>query len=60
MSRRTWSGCQDGADTISYSIIGGGHTWPGAAIDLKQYGLTTHQIDATTTIWDFFEQHRRS
>jgi polyhydroxybutyrate depolymerase len=59
VSRRTWSGCKDDATTISYSIVGGGHTWPGAAVKLPQYGLTTSQIDATATIWDFFKQHSR-
>jgi polyhydroxybutyrate depolymerase len=41
---------------VLYSIIGGGHTWPGA-IPLPKFGLTTTQINASATIWAFFAAH---
>jgi polyhydroxybutyrate depolymerase len=41
---------------VLYSIIGGGHTWPGA-IPIPRLGLTTKQIDASSAIWDFFAAH---
>jgi polyhydroxybutyrate depolymerase len=41
---------------VLYSIIGGGHTWPGA-IPIASLGMTTKQIDASSTIWDFFAAH---
>lgn len=28
---RTWSGCDEGIDVQLYTVIDGGHTWPGAA-----------------------------
>jgi polyhydroxybutyrate depolymerase len=53
---RTWPNCRSGGDAVFYIIDGGGHTWPGA-IPLPALGLTTTQIDATSTIWNFFKAH---
>jgi polyhydroxybutyrate depolymerase len=54
-----YSGCQEGANVELYSIDGGGHTWPGAAVDAAPdvLGPTTHEISATDLIWDFFVAH---
>lgn len=38
-----------------YKIINGGHTWPGAPIDI---GVTNHDIDASVEIWRFFRQYK--
>lgn len=38
-----------------YKIINGGHTWPGAPVDI---GVTNHDIDASIEIWRFFSQYR--
>ncbi|HEY2814018.1 MAG TPA: PHB depolymerase family esterase [Acidimicrobiales bacterium] len=54
---RTWHGCQDGTDVTFYIVDGGGHTWPGSAIKVAGLGLTTDQVDASSTIWAFFQQH---
>ncbi|HEX4492854.1 MAG TPA: PHB depolymerase family esterase [Acidimicrobiia bacterium] len=56
VSRRAWKGCEGTSEVVLYSIIGGGHTWPGA-IAIPRLGLTTKQIDASSTIWDFFAAH---
>lgn len=40
-----------------FKIIGGGHTWPGGAIDLPSYGPTNRDIEATREIWNFFQLH---
>lgn len=51
--RRQWSGCIDGTSVVLYSVLGGGHSWPGA--DPKaSIGLTTEQVSATTQALDFF------
>jgi polyhydroxybutyrate depolymerase len=55
--RRTWNNCKDGSAAVFYIIDGGGHTWPGSAFSPPQLGLTTTQINASQTIWDFFKQH---
>jgi polyhydroxybutyrate depolymerase len=54
--KRTWSGCQAGGEVVFYIIDGGGHTWPGS-IPIDRLGMTTKQIDASATIWDFFQAH---
>ena len=46
---RRYRSCDLGADVDLYTIIGGGHTWPGSAITLGKPGLTTSTIDATRT-----------
>ena len=57
---RRFRGCDDGAAVDFFVIEGGGHTWPGAAFDLSSRGLgsTTKDLDATETMWAFFERHR--
>jgi polyhydroxybutyrate depolymerase len=43
---------------ILYGIYGGGHTWPGSPFDAPfELGLTSMDINATETIWAFFEAH---
>jgi polyhydroxybutyrate depolymerase len=54
-----WSCPADGTTEL-YTIVGGGHTWPGSAFDTKiasVTGRTTSSIDATAMIWSFFEDH---
>ena len=58
--RRTWTGCHAGSAVVLYSVLGGGHTWPGSPITLATgtFGATTHQIDATGLMLAFFDRHR--
>ncbi len=53
-----YSNCAQGADVIFYTIAGGGHSWPGGN-PLPEFiaGPTTQDIDATHTMWDFFQLH---
>jgi polyhydroxybutyrate depolymerase len=46
------------ADVIFYTIAGGGHAWPGGG-QLPEFivGYTTRDVDATWTMWDFFQSH---
>ena len=56
----TYHNCIEGdGEALLYAVIGGGHTWPGAAIDLpvSDVGVTTHAISATSLMWDFFRAH---
>jgi polyhydroxybutyrate depolymerase len=57
--RETWCGGKNGSEVIAYTIEGGGHTWPGAAQYLPKFavGIVSHNLDATATIWRFFESH---
>jgi polyhydroxybutyrate depolymerase len=53
----TFPRCHFGdGEALLYAVIGGGHTWPGAE-DAPFLGMTTHEIDATELMWEFFEAH---
>jgi polyhydroxybutyrate depolymerase len=53
----TFPNCLLGSgEVLLYTIIEGGHTWPGAAaLPVETAGATSQQISATDTMWDFFE-----
>ena len=54
---RQWPGCTPPGEVRFYIIEGGGHTWPGAAIDVSFLGKTTREISASETLWAFFQAH---
>jgi polyhydroxybutyrate depolymerase len=53
-----YTGCDQDADVIYYTIDGGGHTWPGGD-PLPEWitGATSDDIDATRLMWEFFQEH---
>ena len=46
-------------DVVLYTIINGGHTWPGGLqyAPAEAIGPTIRNFDATKTIWTFFKAH---
>jgi polyhydroxybutyrate depolymerase len=54
VTEETWGGCRDGADVALYTISGKGHSWPGSSMPAR---ITTHDINATDVIWEFFAAH---
>lgn len=50
-----YSGGDAGSTVELYRVNGGGHTWPGAPIDI---GVTNHDFSASVEIWRFFSQYR--
>ena len=54
--RQQWPACEGGAAVGLFTIVGGGHTWPGAN-PKKGFGLTTQQVSATTRILAFFRHY---
>jgi polyhydroxybutyrate depolymerase len=44
-----------------YTVIGGGHTWPGGEqyLPVSMGGQTSRDFDASETIWRFFRSHVR-
>jgi len=48
----------DGTRVCLYSILGGGHTWPGGYQYLPEWfiGKTCRDIDANQVLWDFFDE----
>ena len=54
--RATYGPCRSTSDVALYTVIGGGHTWPGTAW-FPLLGPVSRQINATEIIWEFFERH---
>jgi polyhydroxybutyrate depolymerase len=54
--RVTYGPCKRTSEIALYTVIGGGHTWPGTAW-IPLLGPVSRQINATEIIWEFFERH---
>lgn len=56
-----YTGCAGGATVELYTISGAGHTWPGGPpltrSVTKLLGPQSNAVNASTTIWSFFEAH---
>ena len=57
--REVYAGGKHGTEVVVYVIDGGGHTWPGGPQYLPAFlvGKTSHNLDGTQAIWDFFKRH---
>ena len=57
----TWSGCDEGAEVVLYTIDGGRHDWPGSGFGPPPWpeGMSP-TLYATDLIWQFFAAHARS
>jgi polyhydroxybutyrate depolymerase len=53
----TWTGCTGSSSVELYTIIGGGHAWPGGLGGLADSDQPTTAISATQLIWTFFAAH---
>ena len=60
MTIQSFTGCLDGTEVTGYLVNGGGHAWPGGNPlgSTDEFGVTTHQFDASELIWTFFSRHR--
>jgi polyhydroxybutyrate depolymerase len=56
--KTAYSGGKNNTEVISYVISEGGHTWPGGS-QSPLVGKTTHNLDATLEIWNFFKRHSK-
>ncbi len=50
----TYSPCDDDVEILLYTINNGGHTWPGAPINI---GVTNYDIHASAEVWKFFSKY---
>ena len=57
--QRTYRGCGGGAEVALYTVIGGGHTWPGGwqYLPARLVGRTSRDVNASEAIWQFFQAH---
>ncbi|WP_175470984.1 extracellular catalytic domain type 1 short-chain-length polyhydroxyalkanoate depolymerase [Hymenobacter psychrophilus] len=53
--RQVFSGGRNGSVVEHYRIIGGGHTWPGAPVNI---GVTNRDIDASKVVWQFLRRYQ--
>ena len=56
--RAEYTNCADGAAVVLYTILEGGHTWPGGK-PMPEWlvGRTSRGVDATRQMWTFFSEH---
>ena len=52
--RIEYNDCNGESRVVFYKVTGGGHTWPGAPINI---GVTSHDFDASVEIWRFFRPY---
>ncbi|TFG52843.1 MAG: hypothetical protein E4H37_04875, partial [Gemmatimonadales bacterium] len=58
VTRLEYTDCVGDAAVVLYTVIGGGHTWPGGAPQPEWYlGTTSNSVDATSQMWIFFREH---
>ncbi len=58
VSGLTYPGCAAGAEVTLYTIDEGGHTWPGGPEIVRLLlGPTSQDIDASATLWAFYQKH---
>ncbi len=49
----SWRNCDSSKQVIHYRVIGGGHSWPGAPVNIN---VTNQDFNASGVIWNFFNQ----
>ena len=56
-----YTGCAAAVEVAFYTILGGGHTWPGTGETIPEFiaGVTNTDIEASAIMWDFFTQYSR-
>jgi polyhydroxybutyrate depolymerase len=53
-----YTNCEQNAEVYLYTIYDGGHTWPGGEhMPGFVVGHSTNDIDATTSMWNFFSRY---
>jgi polyhydroxybutyrate depolymerase len=59
--RLEYPDCAEDAAVVLYTLLGGGHSWPGGKPPPEWWvGPTNTSIDATSAMWAFFREHRLS
>jgi hypothetical protein len=56
VTKSTYSG-NGNIKVVMYTVNGGSHTWPGAALDIGGL-VTNHDLNASQEIWDFFKNYQ--
>jgi polyhydroxybutyrate depolymerase len=59
VKQTAYENCDAGSEVVLLTVIGGGHTWPGAPERRrmnKRTGRTSYDINASEVIWNFFKR----
>lgn len=54
-----YEGCRDDAAVELYTVLGGGHAWPGGRPGWRGGDVPSGELDASRVIWAFFAPHPR-
>lgn len=54
-----YAACASGGSVALYTVVNGGHVWPGSPFNLAMLGLVSQDFDATYVIWDFVKRFAR-
>jgi polyhydroxybutyrate depolymerase len=58
VTRLEYTNCADNAPVVLYTVLGGGHSWPGGKPDPEwMVGPTSNGVDATREMWAFYREH---
>jgi polyhydroxybutyrate depolymerase len=57
IQHETWQNCDGPVAVELYTIIGGGHSWPGGQSGWEGANQPTQTISASQLIWEFFQAH---
>lgn len=57
IQHEVWTGCNGSTSVELYTIIDGGHSWPGGARGRANGDAPTQSISASQLIWEFFAAH---
>ena len=57
IKHEVWTGCAASTSVELYSVIGGGHAWPGGTAGRTDADQPTQTISASQLIWKFFAAH---
>jgi polyhydroxybutyrate depolymerase len=53
---KRYTDCEQNAQAVLYTIVDGGHQWPGGRT-IHGAGKNSRHIDATEELWDFFQAY---
>ena len=59
IQHETWTGCASSTSVELYTIIGGGHSWPGGEAGWAGSDQPTTTISASELIWEYFASHSK-
>jgi polyhydroxybutyrate depolymerase len=56
----TYTNAEKGTEVVLYSIVNGGHAWPGGKKGSEKGDDPNEEISATDIMWEFFKAHPKS